>query len=53
MLEALDVTARHGLSYWDVAIIAAARAMGCRELMSEDMTHGREVEGVTIVNPFR
>jgi predicted nucleic acid-binding protein len=53
MLEALDITARHGLSYWDAAIIAAARALGCRELMSEDMTHGREVEGVTIVNPFR
>jgi predicted nucleic acid-binding protein len=37
----------------DSAIIAAARALGCRELYSEDMSHGREVEGVTIVNPFR
>jgi hypothetical protein len=32
---------------------AAARALGCRELLSEDMSHGREVEGVTINDPFR
>ena len=28
-------------------------ALGCRELYTEDMSHGREVEGVLIVNPFR
>ena len=51
--SALEITAKHRFSYWDSAIIAAARALGCRELYSEDMSHGREVEGVTIVNPFR
>jgi predicted nucleic acid-binding protein len=50
---ALEIRAAHGFSYWDSAIIAAARGLGCRELYSEDMTHGREVEGVTIINPFR
>ena len=50
---ALQIKAAHGFSYWDSAIIAAARALGCRELYSEDMSHGREVEGITIVNPFR
>jgi predicted nucleic acid-binding protein len=50
---ALEIKASHGLSYWDSAIIAAARAVGCRELYSEDMTHGLEVDGVVIVNPFR
>ena len=52
-LGALDIKATHRLSYWDAAIVAAARALGCRELLSEDMSHGREVEGVLIVNPFR
>jgi hypothetical protein len=33
--------------------VAAARALGCHELYSEDMSHGREVEGVTIIDPFR
>jgi predicted nucleic acid-binding protein len=51
--SALEIKAAHGFSYWDSAIIAAARALGCRKLYSEDMSHGREVEGVTIINPFR
>ena len=40
-------------SYWDSAIIAAARALGCGELYTEDMSHGRQVDGVMIINPFR
>jgi predicted nucleic acid-binding protein len=53
MINALEIKVIHGLSYWDAAIVAAARALGCRVLLSEDMSHGREVEGVTINNPFR
>jgi predicted nucleic acid-binding protein len=51
--QALELKAQHGFSYWDSAIIAAARALGCRHLYSEDLSHGREVDGVLIVNPFR
>jgi predicted nucleic acid-binding protein len=50
---AFEIRAAHGFSYWDCAIIAAARALGCRELYTEEMSHGREIEGVLIVNPFR
>mgnify|MGYP001603447477 CR=1 FL=1 len=50
---ALKIKGATGLSYWDSAIVAAARALGCRELYSEDMSHGREIDGVRIVNPFR
>ena len=53
MIAALEIKAICNLSYCDAAIVAAARALGCRELLSEDMSHGREVEGVTITNPFR
>jgi predicted nucleic acid-binding protein len=53
LMHALEIKAEHGLSYWDSAIVAAARALGCRELFSEDMTHGREIEGVVIINPYR
>jgi predicted nucleic acid-binding protein len=49
----LDIKAKHGVSYWDSAIIAAARALGCRQLYSGDMAHGRDVEGLVILNPFR
>jgi len=53
LLGALDLKATHTLSYWDAAIVAAARALACRELLSEDMAHGSEIDGVRISDPFR
>lgn len=53
MEGALEIKAAHKLSYWDAAIVAAARALGCQVLLSEDMAHGREIDGVRIVDPFR
>lgn len=53
LAAALRIKAAHGLSYWDSAIIAAAQALGCNRLFSEDMQDGRQLGGVTIVNPFR
>lgn len=50
---ALEIKAAHGFSYWDSAVIAAARALGCNELYTEDMSHGRIVEGITIIDPFK
>jgi predicted nucleic acid-binding protein len=43
----------HGFSYWDSAIVAAARALGCDRLYTEDLSHGRVVEGIAIIDPFR
>jgi predicted nucleic acid-binding protein len=51
--SALEIKAASGFSYWDAAIIAAARALGCSEILSEDMQHGREIAGIMITNPFR
>jgi predicted nucleic acid-binding protein len=53
LASALEIKAAHGFSCLNTAIIAAARALGCRVLYAEDMIHGREVEGLTIINPFR
>lgn len=50
---ALEIKAEYRFSYWDSAILAAARMLGCREIYSEDMAHGREIDGMMIVNPFR
>jgi len=52
MRAALATRNRFGLSYWDSAIIEAARAMGCQELLSEDLCDGQDYEGVSVVNPF-
>ena len=51
--SALRIKAAHQLSFWDCAIVAAAHALGCRRLYSEDMAHGLAIDGVRIVNPFR
>lgn len=50
---ALEIKGKHGLSYWDSAVVAAARALGCAELFSADLPHGREIDRVRIVDPFR
>jgi predicted nucleic acid-binding protein len=49
---ALEIKAQHGFSYWDSAIIAAARALGCPQLYTEDLSHGRVIDHVSIINPF-
>ena len=41
-----------GFSFYDALIIAAASEAGCSMLLSEDMQHGRTVQGVAIFNPF-
>ena len=50
---ALEIHAKRGFSYWDSAIVAAAQALECRELLSEDMDDGRRIGNLRIVNPFR
>lgn len=50
---ALSITARTGYSIWDSLIVAAAQALGCNILYSEDMQDGRIIDGLRILNPFR
>lgn len=52
MSQALEIRARFGLSYWDAAVVAAADALRCDELLSEDLSHGQMILGVRITNPF-
>lgn len=51
--SALSTKHRYQISYWDAAIIEAARALGCREVLSEDLSHGQDYGGVRVANPFR
>jgi predicted nucleic acid-binding protein len=44
---------RYQISYWDAAVIEAARALGCREILSEDLSDGQDYSGVRVTNPFR
>ena len=52
VLSACVIRERFGLSYWDSAILAAARISGCTVAYSEDMNAGQDYDGVRVVNPF-
>lgn len=51
--QGLDLMRRHHFSFWDAMIVAAALTQGCEILYSEDMQHGRIIERMRIVDPFR
>lgn len=43
---------RYQISYWDAAILEAARAHGCKTVLSEDLNSGQDYGGVRVENPF-
>jgi len=53
VLEAIDAKKRFGISYWDAAIVTAAKQMGCQTVYSEDLNDGQIYDGVTVLNPFK
>ena len=52
MQAAFVICQRFRLSYWDSAILAAARACNCDTVYSEDMRDGQDYGGVRVMNPF-
>jgi predicted nucleic acid-binding protein len=42
----------HNVSFYDALIVAAALESGCDVLLSEDLQHGRSIDGLAIQNPF-
>lgn len=49
---AIDSRKRFTISYWDAAIIEAARSLGCQVVLSEDLADGQDYGGVVVTNPF-
>jgi predicted nucleic acid-binding protein len=52
ILEALDAVRQHRLHFWDAMLWAAAKRVGVRHILTEDMQDGRNLDGVHFVNPF-
>ena len=48
----VSISRRFKLSYWDGAILAAARACGCDAVYTEDLSDSQDYDGVRVVNPF-
>ena len=52
ILEAIEIQHRFNFSFWDAMIIASALKGGATTLLSEDLTDGQLLNGLTIRNPF-
>jgi predicted nucleic acid-binding protein len=50
--NALLAAARWQISYWDAAVVEAAREAGCPILLSEDLQDGMDFAGVRVTDPF-
>ena len=50
--DAVSISQRFGLSYWDGAILAAARSTGCDAVYSEDLSVEQDYDGLRVINPF-
>ena len=50
--SAVALSRSYGVSYWDGAILAAAKAAGCEDLYSEDLSAGQRYDGVQVLNPL-
>ena len=50
--RAMDLVVLEQVSYWDALMLASAIGEGCSTLLTEDLTHGHVIQGVTVENPF-
>ena len=53
IFRAFVIEDRYRFSWWDSLIIAAAKKGGCRYLLTEDMQHRQNIDGLTIIDPFQ
>jgi len=53
MLAAMATRERFRISYWDAAVLEAARSLGCEVVLSEDLSDGQDYGGVRVEDPFR
>jgi len=52
VLSASEIEERHMLSFWDAMIVASARNAKAEKILTENLNHGQEIEGILIENPF-
>ena len=49
---AWDIEDRYGFHFWDALVVATAKAADCDTLLTEDLQHGQDLDGLRVVNPF-
>jgi len=52
LLLAIDLQQSYRISFWDALVVHSAARLGCKQLFSEDLSHGEIYGGVQVTNPF-
>jgi predicted nucleic acid-binding protein len=52
LLAAWQAQDRFGFNWWDCLIVAAARIAECDYLLTEDLQHGQDLDGLRVIDPF-
>jgi predicted nucleic acid-binding protein len=52
MQDAMTMVRDHSFSYWDALLLSTSRRAGCAYMLSKDMQDGRNIAGLTIIDPF-
>jgi predicted nucleic acid-binding protein len=53
ILQASEIEEAYSISFWDAMVVAAASMKNAAIILTEDLNEGQQLEGITIVNPFR
>ena len=53
VLRAVERSGSRSISIWDALIVQSAVESACTVLLTEDLTHGEEIDGVRVVDPFQ
>lgn len=52
VIQALEIEARHKISFWDALVLQAAEQSGAAVLYSEDLAAGQSYGSVRVINPL-
>ena len=51
--DAIHIRREYGIQYYDAVMVAAAKKIGCHEIVTEDLNDGQDYCGTRAVNPFK
>ncbi len=51
--DAIHIRREYGIQYHDAVMIAAAKKLGCHEIVTEELNDGQLYCGMAVVNPFK
>ena len=50
--QGLEICRHYQISLWDGMILSSAKFSGAKSMLTEDLNHGQNYDGVQVVNPF-